>query len=464
LPLRAVTREAVDPVNAAIAYVAFSGFFGFGTDNQCHIFKTVDFGQTWTDISTNLPNNPVNDVLIDPDLIDNIYAATDIGVFRTASGGDSWSTLSSGLPRVTVEGLAFHRPSRTLRAATHGRGVWDLQLPLLEASRAPVIDSVSPPALTVTVNGANFFPGSIARWNGYDRPTAFVSSRTLLMTLSAVDLSKAGRNALLVFNRAGGQGNSNLVSFDVGPAPGFAASGLVSAASRGVSGVLVPGSFSSLYGTNLAAETVLAADNTAMPTTALPSSLGGVVVNVDGDPAPLLFVSPTQINFQAPWFLRFYSRAILTVTNGFRKTSVPVDIVPYLPAIFTLDWSGGGQGLINVAGTDGALAAPEGTAERARPAQRGESVEIFCSGLGPVSRTPGDGNLSPGPPLAITRLPEVTIGGVPATVAFSGLTPGRVGIYQVTVQVPEGVPAGDSVPVSLTIANVGSNTVTIAVR
>jgi hypothetical protein len=61
-------------------------------------------------------------------LPDTLYAATDVGVFVTHDGGKRWRTLGKGLPRVTVVDLKLHEATRTLRAATHGRGMWDLVL------------------------------------------------------------------------------------------------------------------------------------------------------------------------------------------------------------------------------------------------------------------------------------------------------------------------------------------------
>ena len=63
-----------------------------------------------------------------------------------------------------------------------------------------------------------------------------------------------------------------------------------------------------------------------------------------------------------------------------------------------------------------------------------------------------------------TTLPTVTIGGVEARVTFSGLAPGFVGLYQINVEVPPGVPIGDQVEVVVTIGGVRANVVTIAVE
>ena len=128
LPPRSVTQIAVDPANDRTAYVAFSGFSGF-VDTKGHVFRTKNQGNAWTDISANLPNIPVNTIVVDPDLPGALYIGTDIGVFASFDGGVSWSPYGTGLPRVAVTGLTLHRASRTLRAGTYGRSAWDAPLP-----------------------------------------------------------------------------------------------------------------------------------------------------------------------------------------------------------------------------------------------------------------------------------------------------------------------------------------------
>ncbi|HEV2210504.1 MAG TPA: hypothetical protein VG167_17150, partial [Verrucomicrobiae bacterium] len=66
-PKRSVTAIAVSPTNAQTAYATFSGYSGFG-DTQGHVFMTTNAGANWTDISGNLPNAPVNDIVVDPDM------------------------------------------------------------------------------------------------------------------------------------------------------------------------------------------------------------------------------------------------------------------------------------------------------------------------------------------------------------------------------------------------------------
>lgn len=85
--------------------------------------------RTWTDISGDLPNTPVRALVVDPALTGTFYIGADEGVLVTRNGGLNWQRLGQGLPRVRVSDLKLHVATRTLRAATYGRGMWDLVLP-----------------------------------------------------------------------------------------------------------------------------------------------------------------------------------------------------------------------------------------------------------------------------------------------------------------------------------------------
>jgi uncharacterized protein (TIGR03437 family) len=92
-------------------------------------------------------------------------------------------------------------------------------------------------------------------------------------------------------------------------------------------------------------------------------------------------------------------------------------------------------------------------------------VLIFATGLGPVSNRPASGVAASADPLSsTTTLPSVTIGNQAATVSYSGLSPGFVGLYQINVQVPDNALTGNTLPLVLTIGGVPSNTVMIAVQ
>ena len=113
------------------------------------------------------------------------------------------------------------------------------------------------------------------------------------------------------------------------------------------------------------------------------------------------------------------------------------------------------------------LAALDGTVPGARPARKGEVVQILATGLGTLPFRPVTGGAISGPPIlpyAITAPVQVSVGGAPATVLLSAWTPGLVGIYSVLAEVPAGSAMGDTVPLSIGIGGVKSNEVTIAVR
>jgi uncharacterized protein (TIGR03437 family) len=250
------------------------------------------------------------------------------------------------------------------------------------------------------------------------------------------------------------------MSFTIGPPPAAASNALVSAANPWGGNAVSPGSIASLYGADLASQ--LAIPDSASST--LPFTLGGVTMTMGGVSVPLFFVSPTQFNFQVPLFtLTDQASTTLTVTRGAAKTSFTVLLKPYAPALFTTNQAGTGQASTLIAGT-ASLAAPNDAFPGSRPAKIGEYISIYATGLGDVSNRPAPGAGSPVNPLARTlATPEVTVGGVPAAVAFSGLTPGYYGLYQINVQIPEGAPSGAEVPIVLTIGGVASNTATIAV-
>jgi len=126
LPNRWVTQVAFDHGNPAIAYVAFSGLRW--DEEISHVYRTDDFGATWTGIAGNLPSSPVNALAVDPDIPQVLYVGTDVGCFYTKNTGASWEMLGTGLPAVSVYDIKIHQPTRTLVAGTHGRSMHSIDL------------------------------------------------------------------------------------------------------------------------------------------------------------------------------------------------------------------------------------------------------------------------------------------------------------------------------------------------
>jgi len=136
LPVRWVTRVAVDPTNANVAYATFSGLKW--NSPQPHVFRTPDMGATWQDVSGNLPDAPVNTIVVDPTYPHFLYAGTDVGAYYSSTFGRQWQALGEGMPLVSVYDLAFHAPRRLLVAGTHGRSMYALELSTFTGVEVPM--------------------------------------------------------------------------------------------------------------------------------------------------------------------------------------------------------------------------------------------------------------------------------------------------------------------------------------
>jgi hypothetical protein len=147
-----VTRVAVDPTDATVSYVTISGFRW--DEPLPHVFRSTDFGANWTDVSANLPQAPVNDIVIDPQAPSRLWVATDFGVYASADGGAVWSAAGTGLPNVVVTDLELHDPTRTLVVATYGRSMWTLDVPLATGAEAVTASAVAATLAPVVPNPA----------------------------------------------------------------------------------------------------------------------------------------------------------------------------------------------------------------------------------------------------------------------------------------------------------------------
>ena len=128
LPGTWVTRVAVDPSNALVAYATFSGFRSGSA--LPYVLKTTDGGTNWTSIAGDLPQAPVNDIVL---VGSTLYVATDVGVFSSNNGGSTWVAAGADLPNVPVTDLEYRAASNSLYAATFGRGIYVLPPPTPQA-------------------------------------------------------------------------------------------------------------------------------------------------------------------------------------------------------------------------------------------------------------------------------------------------------------------------------------------
>ncbi len=190
------------------------------------------------------------------------------------------------------------------------------------------------------------------------------------------------------------------------------------------------------------------------------AQLAGTRVLFNSVPAPLIYVSDKQIAAVVPYTGTLRATTRMTVEyQGNASTPVDIPVAATIPALFTSDYSGSGQGAI--LNQDQTVNSPS------NPAKRGNVVILYATGEG-VTNPPGvDGR----PATAVLPAPvatcSVTIGGVAAPKPdYCGAAPGYTnGLLQVNVRVPSGVQAGSAVPVVLTIGAASSpSTVTLAIQ
>ncbi len=180
LPDRYPMDIAVDPNDSRKVYVVFSGF------GASHLFKSHDAGWTWIDIGAGLPDVPSSAVTVDPLFPEHIYFGNDLGVYVSVNGGGSWQEWREGLPSaVLVMDLTISPSNRKLRVATHGNGVWERTL--LEA---PDVSVHEPPQNIVSFRLEQNYPNPFSLQRG---------ERTTI----AYELENASAVQLVVYNMMG---------------------------------------------------------------------------------------------------------------------------------------------------------------------------------------------------------------------------------------------------------------------
>jgi len=175
-----------------------------------------------------------------------------------------------------------------------------------------------------------------------------------------------------------------------------------------------PGMLMSIFGSALAPAAWSAS---AVP---LPSQVAGLQVTVNGSPAPLLYVSPAQLNVQVPYEVAAGSTATLVVNNNGKTATTTFAVSSAAPGVFV----------------DSTFAPVPSTS-----AARNQTATLFITGAGAVAPLVSTG-AAPAAGTAVQNLPApqqnltVTVGGLPATVSFAGIPAGLVGVMQVNYQVP----------------------------
>ncbi len=272
---------------------------------------------------------------------------------------------------------------------------------------APLVGSAGTATATLVVQGPELLQGSgtiTATYNGSNSASVTVS----------VSQSGSGSGVAPAITSVG-----NGASFK----PGFA-----------------PGGVLSVFGSNLSPVTQAAS---SVP---LPLTISGVEVLVNGQVAPLYYAAPGQLNVQIPYEVTAGDSVLVSVNNNGQVTTQTVNVAAAAPGIFT--------------NTSGALVPTASAA-------LGQEIAFFVTGVGAVQPVIADG-AAPASSTPVTDLPKplqsttVSIGGVNANIDFIGISWGLVGVTQINVTVPEGIPGGAQ-PVVVTVDGVASSPATLTI-
>ncbi len=211
---------------------------------------------------------------------------------------------------------------------------------------------------------------------------------------------------------------------------------------------LAPGLLTTIFGLGLIAPGGPA--SAKAEDTPLPTELAGVRVTVNGTPAPLLFVSGAQINFQAPPET-VPGVASIVISNGREDVEIRRRVAATSPGLFFTEE---GRSAFAAIGShaDGSPVTP------AAPARPGETIVLWSTGFGVTQPAVAAGVRNPGPEGEGLARPvdpgvAVLIAGIPAGLAFVGGTPGFVGLTQLNVTIPANAPRGATIPVALFTSN-----------
>ena len=190
---RFVGRAIIDPNNKDVAYITFSFFAPAGQG----VWKITNLGAgagstpatpNWIAAGNGIPSIPINAFTVDPLNSNNLFAGTDIGVYNSTDGGANWAPFGTGLPRVAVFDMAIQNPSRILRIATHGRGMWEISIagatPTIQFSASNFNVGKSDGSATITVTRSGDTSGSAT--------VDYRTTDTDTFTLSCADPAKRG--------------------------------------------------------------------------------------------------------------------------------------------------------------------------------------------------------------------------------------------------------------------------------
>jgi uncharacterized protein (TIGR03437 family) len=352
-----------------------------------------------------------------------------------------------------TEGLRFLYPAGTspgVRIYAHQRS---LRFDAVEGRLPPFGQEITVYGARGTGWKASVTTSGGGNWVVLDPPSGdFFTGKNVEIGVDSTGLAAGDYNATISFSAEGHSGPpvTVAVALKVGPAiqgdraPTLTTSGMVSSANFSAR-AMAPGGLFTIFGSNLATTTLQASGSP------LPTNLGGTEVVVNGRLAPLLFVSPNQINAQFPVDAEFGRGGVIVRTGLGQTLTIFMESTEAAPQVFT------DSGRVIALNQDGTMNSV------INPARGGTLLTVFLTGQGPVNPPVASGLPGPVNPLSAATLPAVAeIGGRRVDIQFLGLAPGFTGLAQANLRVPSGL--SGNLPVRLTIGGQVSNTglVTVA--
>jgi uncharacterized protein (TIGR03437 family) len=476
-----VTNIAADPLLSGVVYAVASAY----------LFKSSDFGSTWTVLSTGVdtpeaPNNRggldvgfpyLARVTVDPRDGRVLYASarsnvvdprckaslsSQCGLYRSADGGVTWTTL--GLPAPAAHSISLGAASGEIYVGADVAGLGGSILKSTDSGQTfvPLKNGFStvfgpfvwadPNASSVAYALENFtglYDGNLYRSTDSGTTWADIQLDFCKFTPGCKQSFAPQIEDLVIVPDAAGA--------VTGPAPLISQNGVVNAA--GFQTGIVPGSWATIFGSNLAPS----ADDwsKSIVNGKFPTSLDGVSVTVAGKPAYVYYITPTQLNVLVPSVATGPVPITVTTPSGVSATFTAT-AATYAPAFFA--WPNHQPVATR---QDFTFAAASNTFAGASTvsAKPGEVLILWGTGFGPTSPAAPDGSAVPAnATYSTTTLPTVTINNLPATVYGAALAPGFGGLYQVAIQVPGSLADGDW-PVQAAIGGVPSpSNLTLSIR
>ncbi len=189
-----ISHVAVSDNDPNKVYVTISGF------SSSKIFRSINGGSSWTNITANLPNIPAVSIAVQNDSLEGIYLGTDAGVFYRNNNFTNWQSFMNGLPNVVIDELEINYSAGKIRAATYGRGLWESDL---YVTSPPIADftedrSIICPGQTVTFTDISSEGPTSREWTFPGGTPSTATGSTVTVTYPAMgvyDVSLTSSNA-----------------------------------------------------------------------------------------------------------------------------------------------------------------------------------------------------------------------------------------------------------------------------